>query len=55
MTAEWIGLGGLVALLTLLFLRVPVAVSMGVVGGCRDDGLDWHRSRRKSFTHGSMD
>ena len=32
MTAEWIGLGGLVALLTLLFLRVPVAVSMGVVG-----------------------
>ena len=32
MTPEWIGLLGFVALLALLFLRVPVAVSMGVVG-----------------------
>ncbi|AMD91970.1 hypothetical protein AXF15_01795 [Desulfomicrobium orale DSM 12838] len=32
MTPEWIGLLGFLALLALLFLRVPVAVSMGVVG-----------------------
>ena len=32
MTPECIGLLGFFALLALLFLRVPVAVSMGVVG-----------------------
>ena len=32
MTAEWTGFLGLVVLLALLFLRVPVAVAMGVVG-----------------------
>ena len=32
MTAESVGVLGLVALLALLFLRVPVAVAMGVVG-----------------------
>lgn len=55
MTAEWIGLGGTGCTADPSFSSCTSGCVHGGCGGCRDDGLDWHRSRRKSFTHGSMD
>lgn len=45
MSVQLIGVGGMVALLCLIFLRVPVAICMGLVGFFGYAAIDgWHRA-----------
>jgi C4-dicarboxylate transporter DctM subunit len=45
MSVQLIGVGGMVALLCLIFLRIPVAVCMGLVGFFGYAAIDgWHRA-----------